>query len=148
MAFDPTRRFTQVETAFFWRWWNEQNEFMKNLVKDLVAETSRCRRYVFKNYMNIYCTNFIDTFTKHGNEWVFRNNESFDDSNKNTWQQLESKLCGSLFLFWIFHQFPDPSELAKLRYLDLDHYYCWDSILQFSPDRKLRDFQDKDFLLP
>ena len=48
------KRFIQVETAFFWRWWNEQNEFMKNLVKDLVAEASRCRRYVFKNYMNMY----------------------------------------------------------------------------------------------
>ena len=38
LAFDPTKRFIQVETAFFWRWWNEQNEFMKDLVKDLVAE--------------------------------------------------------------------------------------------------------------
>ena len=37
LAFDPTKKFIQVETAFFWRWWNEQNEVMKDLVRDLVA---------------------------------------------------------------------------------------------------------------
>ena len=31
-------RFIQVETAFFWRWWNEQTHEMQNLVRDLVAE--------------------------------------------------------------------------------------------------------------
>lgn len=27
-----------METAFFWRWWNEQSDQMQNLVRDLVAE--------------------------------------------------------------------------------------------------------------
>jgi hypothetical protein len=29
-------RYIQVETAFFWRWWNEQEEQMKDLVHELV----------------------------------------------------------------------------------------------------------------
>ena len=29
-------RYIQVETAFFWRWWTEQDEQMKDLVKELV----------------------------------------------------------------------------------------------------------------
>ena len=29
-------RFIQVESAFFWRWWTEQNEAMQNMVRDLV----------------------------------------------------------------------------------------------------------------
>ena len=37
LAFDPQKRFIQVETAFFWRWWSEQDETMKEMVKDLVA---------------------------------------------------------------------------------------------------------------
>ena len=37
LAFDPSKKFIQVETAFFWRWWNEQSEVMKDLVRDLVA---------------------------------------------------------------------------------------------------------------
>ncbi len=36
LAFDPQKRFIQVETAFFWRWWNEQSDFTKELVQDLV----------------------------------------------------------------------------------------------------------------
>ena len=34
---DPTKKFIQVESAFFWTWWNEQNDFTKDLVKYLVA---------------------------------------------------------------------------------------------------------------
>ena len=37
LAFDPEKKFIQVETAFFWRWWNEQNEVMQDLVRDLVS---------------------------------------------------------------------------------------------------------------
>ena len=29
---DPTKRFIYVEVAFFWRWWREQNEEMKQQV--------------------------------------------------------------------------------------------------------------------
>ena len=30
-------RFIQVETAFFWRWWNEQNIATQDRVKELVS---------------------------------------------------------------------------------------------------------------
>ena len=33
---NPDRKFIYVEIAFFYRWWNEQNEDMKNDVKMLV----------------------------------------------------------------------------------------------------------------
>lgn len=36
LADDPSKRFIYVETAFFWRWWKEQNEKTQNLVKQLV----------------------------------------------------------------------------------------------------------------
>ena len=38
LLMDPARRFIQVETAFFSRWWSEQNDDMKNTVKMLVEE--------------------------------------------------------------------------------------------------------------
>lgn len=38
LALDPKKRFIQVETAFFWRWWSDQDEPMKDMVKQLVAE--------------------------------------------------------------------------------------------------------------
>lgn len=38
LAKDPKKRFIYVETAFFWRWFNHQDEEMKNLVKDLVNQ--------------------------------------------------------------------------------------------------------------
>ena len=30
---DPTKRFIYVEVAFFWRWWREQNDEMKQQVR-------------------------------------------------------------------------------------------------------------------
>ena len=33
---DPTKRFIYVEIAFFWRWWQEQDDRMQTLVKYLV----------------------------------------------------------------------------------------------------------------
>ena len=36
LLMDPTKRFIYVEIAFFWRWWLEQDERMRNLVKYLV----------------------------------------------------------------------------------------------------------------
>lgn len=33
---DPTKRFIYVEMAFFYRWWQEQNEHRRQQVKDLV----------------------------------------------------------------------------------------------------------------
>ena len=34
---DPDKKFIQVETAFFWRWWEEQDEETRQLVRDLVT---------------------------------------------------------------------------------------------------------------
>ncbi|XP_065340981.1 lysosomal alpha-mannosidase [Cloeon dipterum] len=34
---DPAKRFVQVETAFFWQWWQEQNDHMRHQVKQLVS---------------------------------------------------------------------------------------------------------------
>ena len=36
LVLDPKKRFIFVETAYFWRWWGEQEENMKNTVKKLV----------------------------------------------------------------------------------------------------------------
>ena len=35
---DEERRFIYVESAFFWRWWNEQTDTKKEIVKNLVNE--------------------------------------------------------------------------------------------------------------
>ncbi|UJR12010.1 hypothetical protein I4U23_016188 [Adineta vaga] len=38
LADNPDRRFIYVEIAFFWRWWNQQSNDTRNLVKQLVNE--------------------------------------------------------------------------------------------------------------
>ena len=38
LALDRSKRFIQVETAFFWQWYRAQDAAMKTLVHDLVAE--------------------------------------------------------------------------------------------------------------
>lgn len=38
LELDPDRRFIYVESAFFFKWWQEQNEKTKNLVNKLVQE--------------------------------------------------------------------------------------------------------------
>ena len=38
LALDPKKRFIQVETAFFWKWWTDQNEDMKDMVKEMVNQ--------------------------------------------------------------------------------------------------------------
>jgi lysosomal alpha-mannosidase len=35
---DPNRRFVYVEIAFFWRWWNEQSNCVKETTRKLVDE--------------------------------------------------------------------------------------------------------------
>lgn len=35
---DPKKRFVYVEIAFFWRWWNEQTDNIKQIVRKLVDE--------------------------------------------------------------------------------------------------------------
>ena len=36
LVMDPSKRFIYVEIAFFWRWWREQNDNMRRVVKGLV----------------------------------------------------------------------------------------------------------------
>ena len=36
LANDPAKRFIQVETGFFWRWWEDKNDFMRNVTRQLV----------------------------------------------------------------------------------------------------------------
>ena len=36
LARDPEKRFIQVETGFFWRWWETQSEYMRNITRTLV----------------------------------------------------------------------------------------------------------------
>lgn len=38
LATDPTKKFIQVEIGFFYRWWNEQTDDTKTLVKRLVKD--------------------------------------------------------------------------------------------------------------
>ena len=35
---NPDRRFIYVEIAFFWRWWNEQTDGMRDKVKGFVND--------------------------------------------------------------------------------------------------------------
>ena len=35
---NPDRRFIYVEIAFFWRWWNQQTDDIRNKVKQFVNE--------------------------------------------------------------------------------------------------------------
>ena len=38
LALDPKKRYIQVETAFFWRYWVQQDDEMKAMIKKLVNE--------------------------------------------------------------------------------------------------------------
>ena len=38
---NPERKFTYVEMAFFYRWWREQNDDIKQAVRDLVKRGTR-----------------------------------------------------------------------------------------------------------
>ena len=35
---DPSKRFVYVEIAYFWRWWNEQTDSLKKVVRNLVNQ--------------------------------------------------------------------------------------------------------------
>lgn len=37
LSHDPKKKFIYVETAFFWKWWMEQEDHMRHIVKKLVA---------------------------------------------------------------------------------------------------------------
>lgn len=36
LARDPAKKFIQVETGFFWRWWEDKDEFMRNITRQMV----------------------------------------------------------------------------------------------------------------
>ena len=38
LSLDPDKRFIQVETGFFWLWWNEQDEDTREVARQLVRE--------------------------------------------------------------------------------------------------------------
>jgi lysosomal alpha-mannosidase len=48
------RRFIYVETAFFWKWWKQQNDMIKGSVKELVANGMKVFSYSFekKSHLN------------------------------------------------------------------------------------------------
>ncbi len=50
---NPDRRYIYVEMAFFWRWWNEQSDDMRNTVKQLVNEGS-CQSNLYYSFKYIY----------------------------------------------------------------------------------------------
>jgi hypothetical protein len=45
---NPDRRFIYVEMAFFWRWWNQQTEDMRNKVRQFVNEGNFCLLIIFQ----------------------------------------------------------------------------------------------------
>ena len=47
-------RYIQVETAFFWRWWNEQDQQMKDLVHELVNAGQLASLPISANYVDLF----------------------------------------------------------------------------------------------
>lgn len=47
---NPARRFIYVETAFFWKWWLEQNNSTREITKELVKTGKRWR----EEYQQLY----------------------------------------------------------------------------------------------
>jgi hypothetical protein len=39
---NPDRRFIYVEIAFFWRWWNQQTDDIRNKLKQFVNDGNFC----------------------------------------------------------------------------------------------------------
>jgi hypothetical protein len=52
---NPDRRYIYVEMAFFWRWWNEQSDDMRNIVKQLVNESLyQLDSFILSMHSNMY----------------------------------------------------------------------------------------------
>ncbi len=49
---NPDRRYIYVEMAFFWRWWNEQSDDMRNTVEQLVNEGSQRDKHKIEYPLN------------------------------------------------------------------------------------------------
>lgn len=54
---DPARRFIYVETAFFSKWWNDQDDEMKDQVKMLVNEGRLGTLYHWMQMTEVYFFN-------------------------------------------------------------------------------------------
>ena len=55
---NPDRRFIYVEIAFFWRWWNEQTDAMRNKVRGFVndgelSDMAFCLRLSFNKNLTL-----------------------------------------------------------------------------------------------
>jgi hypothetical protein len=46
---NPDRRFIYVEIAYFWRWWNEQTDDIRDKVKQFVNEGNFCLLIISPN---------------------------------------------------------------------------------------------------
>lgn len=58
LILDPSKRFIYVETAFFWKWWRQQNAAMKLVVTDLVATGKKTGLQAYKECLVwpiLYC---------------------------------------------------------------------------------------------
>lgn len=55
---DKERRFIYVETAFFWKWWQEQNEEQRAVVRELI-NTGQYNRDWFGKYILFYAHKLV-----------------------------------------------------------------------------------------
>lgn len=63
---DPKRKFIYVEIAFFYRWWNEQNDEVKNNVKILVNEGKQKHCLIF-NRPHVFNFKFLSQYNMDEN---------------------------------------------------------------------------------
>ena len=50
---DPSRRFIYVESAFFYRWWKQQNQATRSIVTQLVNEGTTTTHKLNENRLRI-----------------------------------------------------------------------------------------------
>ncbi|XP_041033071.1 lysosomal alpha-mannosidase isoform X1 [Carcharodon carcharias] len=97
---DPTKRFIYVEVAFFYRWWKQQTDSMKKLVKQLVNEG----RLEFVN--GGWCMN--DEATTHYNSIIDQMTLGFQFLNETFGE------CGRPRVAWHIDPFGHSREQASL----------------------------------
>ncbi|XP_050429142.1 lysosomal alpha-mannosidase-like isoform X2 [Adelges cooleyi] len=97
---DPNKRFIYVETAFFWKWWIDQNEDTQTLVKNLVS-SGRLEfiggAWSMNDEANANYISIIDQFT-----WGLRKlNDTFGE-------------CGRPHIGWQIDPFGHSRQMATL----------------------------------
>ena len=74
LAIDPQKRYIQVETAFFWRWWKEASDPMKAMVQQLVNE-GRLEfiggGWAMHDEAAVHYSSLIDNMA-YGNLWILQ----------------------------------------------------------------------------